>query len=59
MSEWYEAKDEDIDIDWKESQVDILVTDNDFGNVYVTLTFEQIDDIVYKKNEGLKNRGPF
>ena len=45
MSEWYEAKASDIDLDWNMKEVNILVKSNDFGNVYVTLTFDQIAKI--------------
>jgi len=48
MSEWYEAKDDYIDLDFKEKDVDIFVTQNNLGSVYITLTFDQIEDI-YKK----------
>lgn len=46
MSTWYEAKPENIDIE--DGEVDILVTNDDLGNIYLTLTFEQIKEI-YKK----------
>lgn len=45
MSEWYEIKNEDIEVDMTEKEINILVTDNDCGNVYATLTFEQIKSI--------------
>ena len=48
MSEWYEAKDDDIAIDKDiegNNEVQIYVTSNDFGAVYVTLTFDQIKEI--------------
>ncbi len=51
MSEWYEAKDEDIDLDENSDEVNILVTHNDFGNVYVTLTFEQVEKLDTKIRE--------
>lgn len=43
MSEWYEAKDEDIDLD--DGEVNIYVTHNDNGSIYVTLTYEQVKNI--------------
>ena len=46
MSEWYEVNDDDIDVNYRE--VDILVTDNDSGNIYVTLTYEQVQEICNK-----------
>ena len=45
MSEWYIADIATTDIDWKQKEVDILVTSNNSGNVYVSLTFQQIEDI--------------
>jgi len=45
MSEWYTADTDDIDIDRESSEVNILVTDNYWGNVYLCLTFEQIQEI--------------
>ena len=42
MSEWYEASDTDIDMDTRNRDFSIYVHSNDFGNVYVTLTFEQV-----------------
>ena len=46
MSEWYEA--EDIDLDTEEKEVNVLVTHNDFGNVYVTITFDKIKELYEK-----------
>jgi len=48
MSEWYEAKKEEIEV--TETTVNIFVKQNDWGSVYVTLTFDQIRDI-YKQLE--------
>jgi len=51
MSEWYEAKDEDIEVKERlvaDGEVYIYVKQNDFGAVYVTLTYKQIDDIHQK-----------
>jgi hypothetical protein len=48
MSEWYEPKEDDIDIDKEQEEVDIYVTNNQFGSIYITLTFEQIKDIAGK-----------
>jgi len=42
MSQWYEADSEDIVLDLEHQEVEILVTANDMGNIYVTLTFDQI-----------------
>lgn len=52
MSEWYEPKKEDIDIVEDQKEVHIFVKQNDFGSVYTSLTFEQIEAI-YKEIKGL------
>jgi hypothetical protein len=48
MSEWYDPEDSDIEIDRDKKEVDIYVTNNQFGSIYITLTFEQIKDIAGK-----------
>lgn len=45
MSEWHEVRSEDIDIHREVKEVNLRVTCNDWGNVYATLTFDQIMDI--------------
>lgn len=45
MSQWYEAKSSEIDIYQEEKEVYVYVTYNDFGSVYVTLTFAQVKKI--------------
>lgn len=45
MSEWYEPKSEDIDIDPNKQEVDIFVKSDSWGAVYITLTFDQINKI--------------
>ncbi len=52
MSEWYRVDNDDIDVNWDDEDVDILVTYNDFGNVYVSLTFKQIEEIFQKTFQG-------
>ena len=42
MSEWYDAESADIDVDKNMREVNILVTSNYNGNVYVTITFDQV-----------------
>jgi hypothetical protein len=42
MSEWYEADDADVSIDISRKEVDIFVTQNYHGSVYVSLKFDQI-----------------
>jgi len=43
MSEWHTADDKDISVD--KHQVDIFVTQNDWGSIYVSLTFDQVKRI--------------
>lgn len=44
MSEWNKADELDSDdIDHESEEVDIFVKQNDWGSVYVTLTFDQVD----------------
>ena len=50
MSEWYEPKGDDIEVDQERSEVNIHVTHNDFGNIYAVLTFDQIRAL-YKEIE--------
>lgn len=45
MSQWHETREENIEIDFKARDLEIWVTDNDFGSVYLTLTFDQIKRI--------------
>ena len=53
MSEWYEAEDDNIDLDEQRKEVDILVCSNDSGNVYVIVTFDKIKEL-YEKIKSLK-----
>lgn len=48
MSEWYEPKDGDIRVDPVTQDVDIYVKSDDWGSVYVTLTFTQLASTFYK-----------
>jgi len=48
MSEWYKPEKEDIEIDQETNEVNIWVKANDWGNVYATLTFDQIKEIAEK-----------
>jgi len=43
MSQWHTADDKDISVD--KDQVDIFVTQNDWGSIYVSLTFDQVKRI--------------
>ena len=45
MSQWHDAAGDDIEIDAHMREVNIYVTDNDWGSVYVTLTFAQAKKI--------------
>ena len=52
MSEWYEVELDDIELDPNSDEVDILISGNNFGNVYLALTFAQIEYI----NKLIKNK---
>ena len=52
MSEWYEA--DDIALDPESKEVNILVTSNDFGNVYVTMAWDQLDAIYDEKQDWVR-----
>lgn len=43
MSAWHEA--DDFDIDHSRKEVDFLVTSDYSGNIYLSVSFEQIKDI--------------
>ena len=45
MSEWIGVLDDDIEVDKENKEVDLLVSTNSLGNVYVWLSFEQIERI--------------
>lgn len=51
MSEWYEAEDDEIKVDFERERVDLYVTANDFGRIYLMLSFKQLLDIA----EEIKN----
>lgn len=56
MSLWISPKDEDIDVvDNKEAE--IWVMENNDGNVYITLTFDQICDMYDKITEHTYKEG--
>ena len=48
MSEWHEAKPEDIELDRTKREVNIFVKQNDSGSVYVTVPFAQITELAGK-----------
>ena len=45
MSEWYEVEKKDIAIDSFDSEVSFYVCNYDQGNIYLTLSFDQIKEI--------------
>ena len=51
MSEWIEADSEDIEINPAVEEVNIWVKQDDNGNIYVTLTFDQIRKIYEQINK--------
>jgi len=48
MTERYETENKDIEVDGLKKEVNLYVTFKDFGNIYKTLTFKQVEDI-YKE----------
>ena len=52
MSEWYEPEDDDIDVLQNEREVHIFVKQNNFGSVYVYLSFDQIEKIYEEIQRG-------
>ena len=59
MSDWNEIDDSDISVDVEAGEVDILVTSNEFGNIYATLTFAQVGKIYGKIVAAEKRLPPF
>ena len=51
MSKWYEAEEGDIDIDHENKEVDIFVCADDWGSIYLTVSFDQIKEIASKTEE--------
>ena len=49
MSEWYEAKDKDIEISEDGETLDVYVKHNDFGAVYVEIPIKLILKILQPK----------
>lgn len=45
MSEWIEADTDSIQIDMDDKDVSVFVKQDDFGSIYLTLTFDQIKEI--------------
>lgn len=52
MSEWHEAKEEDVELDGEE--VNIYINNNDFGSVYVTVKIDIIKKILKQYEEAEK-----
>ena len=52
MSIWFEARDEDIDIDDNDMSANILIKSDDQGNTYITLTNKQIMEMAAKASNG-------
>ena len=46
MSTWHEVHETDIvDIDHQAKEVNILISEDENGNIYVSLTFKQIESL--------------
>ena len=48
MSAWYEAEDDEIEIDTINNKVDIYACNDNQGRVYISVSFEQIKEIARK-----------
>ena len=55
MSEWYETEPIDIAIDFNNGEVSLYVKQNDFGTVYKTLTFAQVNKLCEDIKKGPNN----
>jgi len=51
MSKWYELQDDDIELDGEE--FNIWVGCDDFGNNYVTMSFDQVRDMFEKMSNAI------
>lgn len=58
MSEWYEVEDDDLDLDIDQHQVNICIDPNNFGNVYVTMTWDQVEALYTKIQVAKANIDP-
>ena len=56
MSTWYEAK--EYDIDYKREEVDFFVNADDYGRVYLSVSFKQLKEIATKINVIIKDDKP-
>ena len=52
MSEWYKAKQEDLDISLDGKDLHIFIKNNDFGNVYVEVEIKDIFAVFKKMEKG-------
>jgi len=50
MSMWYEAKREDISYDEKQDELNIYVTNDDMGSIYVTVKRSLIAEVLKQTN---------
>lgn len=46
MSEWVNPDGTDIEIDYDSKEVNIYASQNDWGSVYLTLSFDQLHKLV-------------
>jgi hypothetical protein len=51
MSEWITVKDDDIEVDVYSKEVDIPLYPDDAGNIWLSLTFKQIQKIYERINK--------
>ena len=45
MSEWNEVESDNVSLEHEQKEVHLWIKQNNFGSVYGTLTFDQIDQI--------------
>ena len=46
MSTWYEVEADEIDVDFNMKEVSFFVCNDDNGRIYLSLSFDQIQEIV-------------
>ena len=54
MSQWFEVPDEDIEVSEKDKEIFLCVTSDDCGNIWATITFDQLENLynqVFRENK--------
>ena len=52
MSAWHKLVDGDVDIDFEKEEVNFYVCSDRDGNVYLTVDFEQMKEIIARLSQG-------